>query len=197
MKTNCVDNGTGLTAETATAGLISGVTSTAGTFKGRLDAAGDSVCNRSLRSVIVNGVSKSTKPILINDDTLSCFFNNDQTQVQDIALKDYKGGPVVDCRIFDSPRFFYQPVLQVRPGKGGSDHYSIIDFRPAFISQQDATATRNTGPTDSNTGVTIDNGSLTQLDVTFFNPKALPDDCPNGFGPGLGGTTKTELRLVN
>lgn len=190
--TNCVDNGTGLTANTATDGLIGGV----GTYPGRLAATASTTCG-STRSVTVNGANASTsKVVSINNDYLSCFFTDSSATVGPIAQKSYSGPPVLSCAVFDSPRFFYQPVLQVRPS-GGSSHYSIVDFRPAFITEQDPAGTKAVPLVLANNGITITNNSLTQLDVLFFNPKALPDDCPNAFGPSLGGTTKTVVRLVD
>jgi Flp pilus assembly protein TadG len=190
--TNCVDNGTGLTANTATDGLIAGIKIGSTTYPGRLNTPTDSACASRI-SVTVNGPSALTTK-LINNDVLTCFIKSGTT-VQQVASKSYPGGPVFSCDIYDSPRFLYQPVLQVRPG-GGSHHYSIVDFRPAFITDQEPTATKGDGPINNN-GVTITDGRVTQLDVVFFHPDALSSDCSNGFGPMLGGTTQTATRLIN
>ena len=189
--TNCLDNGTGLTANVATSGLISGVRSGAHVLaKGRLDTGVGTTC-APLRSVSVTGPSAT---FLINDDRLTCFMSPGVT-VGMIASKSYSGGPVVSCAIFDSPRFFYQPVFQVRP-EGGSDHYTVVDFRPAFVSEQGSAAQHGDSATPNN-GVTMDGGQVKQLDVIFFHPEALPKDCPTGFGPLLGGTTSRSVRLVD
>lgn len=190
--TNCVDNGTGLTANAATDGLIGGVKIGSTTYPGRLDTGVDTACAPRV-SVTVNGPT-STMTKLINNDVLTCFIKAGTT-VGQISAKSYAGGAVLDCAIYDSPRFFYQPIVQVRPS-GGSNHYTIVDFRPAFLSQQASTATRGDGAIGSN-GVTITSGQVTQLDVVFFHPNALSADCSNGFGPMLGGTTQTAVRLVN
>jgi len=187
VNTNCVDNGTGLTANDATAGLIAGVL----TQRGRLVQDVDSSC-APRKSVTVSGPS-GTK--LINNDVLTCFMNAG-VPISEIARKGYLGGTVLSCDVFDSPRFLYQPVLQVRPSNGGSTHYSIVDFRPAFISEQLPTAMKGAGAINNN-GVTITGGKVTQLDVVFFHPNALPTDCTNGFGPLLGGTTKRTIRLID
>lgn len=190
--TNCIDNGTGLTENNATDGLVAGVKVGLVTYKGRLDTGVDSTC-ATRRSVTVNGPS-GPHAYLINNDVLTCFLKPSVT-VSTVASKSYPGGPVISCAIFDSPRFFYQPVLQVRPS-GGSDHYSIVDFRPAFISEQAPTAVKGDGSIGEN-GVTITSGHVNRLDVVFFHPQALPTDCPNSFGPYLGGTTERVLRLTN
>ncbi len=140
INTNCVPNGTGLTAKQATDGLISGVRlSPSNTFPGLLRKPATDSCSRPTRTVIVNGPSETPGPpsagaVQINDDVLTCFMDPGVT-VGTIAAKSYPGGTVIGCKIFDSPRFFYLPILQVRPA-GGSNHYSIIDFRPAFITAQ-------------------------------------------------------------
>jgi Flp pilus assembly protein TadG len=188
--TNCVDNGTGLTANAATDGLIAGIKVGSTTHPGRLTKNPTTACASGV-SVIVNGLSS---PTLINNDVLTCFIKAGIT-VEQIASKSYSGGAVLSCDVYDSPRFLYQPVVQVRPA-GGSNHYSIVDFRPAFVTEQAPTATKGAGPINSN-GVTITGGQVTQLDVVFFHPNALSADCSNAFGPTLGGTTQTATRLVN
>ncbi len=190
--TNCVDNGTGLTANAATNGLISGVRVGATTYPGRLDTGFDTACATRVPATVTGPSSTSTK--LINNDVLTCFIKAGTT-VGQIASRSYAGGPVLDCAVYDSPRFFYQPIVQVRPS-GGSRHYSIVDFRPAFLAEQLPTATRGGGAIGNN-GVTIARGQVTQLDVVFFHPAALSADCANGFGAMLGGTTQTAVRLVD
>lgn len=192
--TNCVDNGTGLTANTATSGLIGGIKVGSDTYLGRLDTGVDTTC-APRRSVTVNGPANTNVAKLINDDRLTCFMVDTTATVGQISAKSYAGGSVLDCDIYDSPRFLYQPVVQVRPS-GGSVHYSIVDFRPAFISEQDPSATKGSPALNQN-GVTITSGSVTQLDVIFFHPAALSTDCSNAFGPTLGGTTPTVTRLIN
>ena len=63
--------------------------------------------------------------------------------------------PLLDRSIFDSPRFFYVPVFKIQPNFGGSSMYSIIDFRPAFITDE-VPAPTTTRLTDT---ATDENGS--------------------------------------
>jgi hypothetical protein len=78
--------------------------------------------------------------------------------------------------ILSSPRFFYVPVLAVEPTSGGSQTYSIIDFRPAFITNETATTTSVKGSHtgDSNNGLVVQGNDIKRIKVVFFNDKALP-----------------------
>jgi hypothetical protein len=130
----------------------------------------------------------------INDDTLSCFLldkNNDGipdktlAQVSSSSYTEADGAAFSDD-ILKSPRFAYVPVLKVKPTVGSSQDYAIIDFRPAFITDETAT----TAATSDN-GVTIQNNDVKTMKVFFFSYWALPHDAPGpmidylGVGPKL------------
>jgi hypothetical protein len=177
--TNCVDTDTGLPANVATQGLLKGGTFTSGVpYSGLLtSAATTSGCDRnggsSTRTINITG-----GPYKINDDVLTCFFTNGSTSIADIARANYTGGAVLDKSILASPRFFFVPVLKVQPTSGGSNRYAIVDFRPAFITDEQATGSAikgsKTGTTDN--GIWIQGQDIKQLKVVFFNFDALPHD---------------------
>jgi len=191
---NCVDTDTGLSAEFATEGLVVGGTYgvgallTAGTTPGCSPNGGNN--NRNL--TIPGG------PYSINDDVLSCFFTNGSTSVADIAKESYNGGIVLSTKIFSSPRFMWVPVLAIQPGTGGSQTYSIIDFRAAFLTDETATSTAvkgsKTGTSDN--GVTVQGSDIKQLKVVFFSGEALPHE---GDFPLIDylGTGQRVIRLLD
>jgi len=170
---NCVDTDTGLAANVATEGLVTGSTYGPGVLRTKDTSSG---CDPN------GGSSNRTLPITgnprINDDVLTCYFSNGTTSIADIARASYSGGIVLDPAILSSPRFFYVPVLSVQPTTGGSNRYSIVDFRPAFITDETATATSikgaHTGTADN--GLTVQGNDIKQIKVVFFNISALPSE---------------------
>jgi Flp pilus assembly protein TadG len=147
--------------------------------------------------------------VSINNDVVTCFLLDNTTTVSDVSSKTYAGPVVFDQSIYNSPRFVTVPVLQF-PGKGGSDRYQILDFRPGFISDQLMTDTRDGGspivdptcgsnaPNWSGTcnGVKYDKGQLLAVNVIFINQAALPDPPldPNGkYIPYRGAGPKVPL----
>jgi hypothetical protein len=104
---------------------------------------------------------------------------------------------VLDKSILASPRFFFVPVLKVQPTSGGSSKYGIIDFRPAFITDEQAISTAikgsHTGTSDN--GITIQGQDIKQLKVVFFNFDALPVD-PGKNVMDYIGVGKPIIRLV-
>lgn len=191
-RTNCVDTDPGLPANAVSAGLVEGIGNGAGFIKGRLVATSPTSC-AALRTVTLSGGRTYT----INNDLLTCFLTADAVPLSTVSSPAYAGPAAFSCELYDSPRFFYQPVLQVRPSSGGSNHYTIVDFRPAFVTSQPGTAMRGSGAADSDNGVRVESGQITEVNVAFFNNNALSQDCPNAFGPALGGTTKRVVHLVN
>jgi hypothetical protein len=170
---NCVDTDTGLAANVATEGLVTGSTYGTGVLRTKNTRAG---CDPT------GGSADRTLPITgnpsINDDVLTCYFTDGTTSIQTIAQAGYNGGPVLDPAILSSPRFFYVPVLKVQPGSGGSNRYSIIDFRPAFITDETASTASvkgaHTGTSDN--GLTVQGNDIKQIKVVFFSLNALPSE---------------------
>jgi hypothetical protein len=196
--TNCVDTDTGLPAQVATQGLIQGGTFSNGTtYPGLLTSAPttpgcDPNGGSNERNITITG-----GPYKINDDVLTCFFTNGSTSIADIAKANYSGGPVLDPSILASPRFFFVPVLKVQPTSGGSNKYAIIDFRPAFITDEQAisTAIKGSHTGTSVNGVTIQGQDVKQLKVVFFNFDALPHDAGKNVMDYIG-VGKPIIRLV-
>ncbi len=179
--TNCVDTDTGLTAQPATQGLITGtgtgnpgrlVLPTTTSVPGRRCGVGHTTTERTM-------ISHN-----LNDDTLSCFLNDPAMKLSEIAFPSYSGPAVLSPAIYDSPRFCYVPVLAIDPSNGGSQHYSIVDVRPCFITSEANDSSYNAqrfvdGSTSTtNNGLTIPSNKVTTIQVYFFNKKALPAEGP-------------------
>jgi hypothetical protein len=196
--TNCVDTDTGLTANVATDGLVNGYSG----YPGRLEASSSSISDgmgcapggsSSARTVYTPGAKT------INNDTLSCFLTDGTTSLADIASPGYSDGPVISKDIYKSPRFYWQPVLKVEPVSGGSNRYSIVDFRAAFITDEVvATSTiRGTNTASADNGIKMEANQVKQVKVIFFNVDALsPDDSGGVVTPYLGVGPRI-LRLID
>jgi hypothetical protein len=193
--TNCVDTDTGLAANVATQGLVTGVTTPTTTYPGMLTTrATKSGCDPS------GGSSDRSVSIpttySFNNDVLTCYLTNGTTSLADIASPSYSGGPVLDVDIYSAPRFIWIPVLKVQPSSGGSQRYSIIDFRPGFITDEQATSTavRGSHTATSDNGLTFRSNDVEQIKVLFFNVNALPVDGDYPTIDFLGvGTPKIKL----
>jgi len=185
--TNCVDTDTGLPANAATAGFITGDGIPA---PGRLASAPTtSGCspngNSANRQVLVQSTNYS-----INNDVLTCFLTDGTTSLYDISRSSYNGEAVLDDSIYESPRFFFVPVLHVEPVSGGSATYSIVDFRPAFLTDEAVATTsiKGSNSATSDNGIVVESNQLKQIKVVFFNAAALPSRTGGGvtdyFGVG-------------
>lgn len=186
--TNCVDTDTGLTANATTAGLITGA-------QARLAKPTTTGCSPTRTS------ASRTVPVAggksINDDTLSCFLTTNAT-IGSIASPTYSGSVALSPAVYSSPRFLWVPVLGIKPTSGGSAHYSIVDYRAAFLTSESTASTKvipqftdGSASTTAN-GLTIANNGVTSMQVVFFNVKALPADAGNatvgayfGVGPKI------------
>ncbi|KRF12638.1 TadE/TadG family type IV pilus assembly protein [Nocardioides sp. Soil796] len=178
--TNCVQAQTGFAGNPATAGLITGPTN--GT-PGRLDKTPTaSGCDRNGGSSDFETPKIQGTKYMINDDTLTCFFTNSSTTISTIATPGYNSGEVINADVFKSPRFFWVPVFDVQPSTGNSNHYSIVDFRPAFITGELGGSTKAASVFDSGTdnGLSFASAGIESLKVVFFDPDALPESMAGG-----------------
>jgi hypothetical protein len=166
--TNCVDTDTGLAANVATRGMITGAGGHPGMLTTRPTKTG---CDPSGGSS-----NRIWKGYSFNNDVLTCYLT-DGTSLGAIAHESYAGPSVLDPDIFSSPRFIWVPVLAIQPVSGGSARYSIVDYRPAFITDEQAISSAvkgsHTGTADN--GLVIPNNDITQIKVVFFDIDALPN----------------------
>lgn len=139
----------------------------------------------------------------INNDVLSCFLKPG-VKVGDVTQPSCTGSCVnaISDDIFESPRFFWIPVLHADPS-GGAGSYAIVDFRGVFITAQDDNATFADPLPAANpdNGITMStNGKqIEKIKIRAINPLALPefsgDPGPGNTVPYLGSGTKV-VRLV-
>ena len=185
--TNCVPTDPGLPANVATSGLIT-IDNGSGLLVGKATHSGCAPDGgSSMRSVSLNN-----RTYQINNDTLSCFLLPGKTLAQAASTSYTEAdGPAFSDDVLKSPRFAYVPVLKVQPAQGGSNTYSIIDFRPAFITDE----TTTTAATSDN-GVTIQQNDVKTLKVFFFSIWAVPN--PDG-GPLIDflGVGRKKIHLVD
>lgn len=209
--TNCVPVKTGLDSDSAEMGLVLGITNPSYP-QGRLEEGNSDPATKCPNNNPGGTTHLTTlKGHTINNDVLTCFFTDDTTTVGSVSSQTYTGPVVIDQAIYRSPRFVQVPVLGAQPGNGTSHQYEIIDFRPAFITDQSAADTRLTGSpivsgcqTGNNfsgecNGLTYDHGQLNSVTLVFLNPKALPDPPldKNGKYIPYTGTGKKVALLVN
>ena len=187
--TNCVDTKPGMVANAARAGFIDGIGVHPGLLTHREVGTGCAASGIPATTTLPGG------PV-INNDTLSCFFTDDTTNVGTISSSAYAGDPVLSPAIFMSPRFVMVPLLGRQPANGGSAKYQIVGFRPAFITYQLNSATRSS-PALAGNGLTLDRkGDLESLQVVFINASALPPMSSAGTTPYSGSGLRV-LRLVD
>jgi len=201
--TNCVDTDTGLPASATTSGLVTGVAGEPGRLVGHPTATGCNPTGGSSDRAMTFGNGANANTYQVNNDTLSCFLDNGTTSLQDITSSSYCPGanntcPVFDEAIFESPRFFFVPVLSVTPVSGGSDRYSIVDFRPAFITDETVTTAtiKGTHTASSDNGLTQDGDDIRSVKVIFFSIKALPNSTNGQVTTYLGVGPKI-IRLID
>lgn len=172
-KTNCVDTDTGLPANVATEGFISYNSGNGLLAKHDTRDGCDPDGGSDERAVDV--VGNSDPDYDINDDILSCFLKPGRT-LAEVTADDYAGGSAFIPELLESPRFAYVPVFEVRPTCGGCQQYSIVDFRPAFITDQDPTCSAPSYCATADNGVTIGPSGVTHMKVVFFHIDSLPSD---------------------
>lgn len=197
-RTNCVDTDSGLPANAVTNGMIKGL-GNAVAPKGRLRdkpttcGPGNGTTSRT--------VSLNNTNYTINNDMLTCYFLDNSVTVSDVSRPNYtynSGAKSISDDIYSSPRFFYVPVLRVEPVSGGSNHYYIIDFRPAFLTGNLSGATKQSpGVTvNDDNGLIIQNNDVKSMRVVFVNQAAI--EVPEGgpVTPYIGRGEKL-VRLIN
>lgn len=197
--TNCVNAQPGFPQQAATQGLVTGVGSADRSLLKETDP--ETFCPGDYPTGTTHVATAPTGD-LINNDVLTCFFENGTVTVADVSSQSYNGGAVISQAIYDSPRFVLVPVL----GKGPDNqnlNYEIVDFRPGFITDQPGTATRATGAPSSNNGlVWAASGNTSRLmavQIVFLNPDSLyePPIDPDGKYIPYVGSGKKSLLLVN
>jgi Flp pilus assembly protein TadG len=179
--TNCPRTKPGLMdANPPYKGLISGVSGSPSVPGLLTDVSAGTGC-------ATNGMPATTnfRGYIINNDNLTCFFTNNTVHVGDVASSTYPGPPVISPAIFNSPRFVTVPIFGEKPT--GADYKKIVGFRSGFITDQPNDATKLTGTTTSENGITTQsngpNIDLETLQIIFLNEAALPQR------PTSGGTT--------
>jgi hypothetical protein len=91
------------------------------------------------------------------------------------------------------------PVLKVEPISGQSNRYWIIDFRPAFLTDEVVASTSTKAGADTATaenGIHIEQNQIKSIKVIFFNINALPDRTDGAVQDYLGVGPRI-LRLVD
>jgi hypothetical protein len=209
--TNCVPVKTGLDSDAAEMGLVLGISSPS--YPEGLLEEGNSDSATKCPNNYPGGTTHLTslKNHTINNDVLTCFFLNDTTTVSQVTSQSYSGPVVIDQTIYDSPRFVQVPVLGTQPSNGTSHEFEILDFRPAFITDQAASDTRVSGApivdgcqsgnnfSGQCNGLIYSHGQLNSVTLVFLNPKALPNPPldKNGKYIPYTGTGKKVPLLVN
>lgn len=202
--TNCVDTDTGLPAQAAEAGLLTGkgISELGRLDVNRPDNHTHPDCDATSDLSVDFGGSTGSRTL--NNDYLTCFLTDDTTTISTIG-PGYAGPPVLSEEILESPRFYLVPVLGVEPSHGGSQRYQIVDFRPAFITDQPGTATRinpqiGVGGTENGLGFAELGGNkraLREVKVVFFSSAALPESVsPDSDVMGYLGAGPKVIRLV-
>jgi hypothetical protein len=209
--TNCVAVKTGLDSDAAEMGLVLGIVNSSYP-QGKLEQ-GNSNPSAKCPNDYPGGTTHLTnlRGHTINNDVLTCYFTDNNTVVGQVSSPTYAGPVAIDQAIYNSPRFVDVPVLGAQPSKGTSRRYEIVDFRPAFITNQSAADNRLTGTpivtgcqtgtnfTGECNGLTYDHGRLDSVTLVFINPAALPNPPPAANGtyvPYAGRGPKVAL-LVN
>lgn len=189
--TNCVLVTPGFSAADATSGLI---TSTGA----RLDRQTGPGCSPERTSASFRTPPIGGRSYWINDDVLTCYFTDAGTRVADVARPSYAGGRRISAKIFESPRFFWVPVIGT-PAAEGTHRYAITGFRPAFLTGQTGNATAiNPGAMqpEMNNGIDFGSAGVERLHVVYLHPDALPESISDGPVTDYLGVGTKVVRLV-
>ena len=190
---NCVDTDTGLAANVATEGLVQGGTYGQGVLREDTTTGCDPTGGSANRILPIHRTRS------INNDVLTCFFTNGTTSIaghREGELQRRRGARRLDPeRRHASSTSPFWPSSRPR---GGSNKYSIIDFRAAFLTDETATTSSikgsHTGTADN--GVWVQGQDIKQIKVVFFNDDALPIDGDIPLIDYLG-TGNRVIRLID
>ena len=168
---NCVDTDTGLTANTATQGFITGASRPHGPADARRHLPELLARQRRRRAPRRHGPGPDFD---LNDDILSCYLLPGKSLL-DVTDETYAAGCAFDKELINSPRFIQVPVLKVQPDNGGSNRYSIIDYRPGFITDETVASStvKGTHTATVDNGLTIEGNGITTIRVIFFARPAI------------------------
>ncbi|MBB6626553.1 pilus assembly protein [Nocardioides sp. KIGAM211] len=181
---NCIVGDTGNDGPALYDGLLTGADNGEA---GRLAASRGTTRCAGRSNVTIGGVS-------INNDVLSCFLRNGAT-LADITKEDGVTQAMLDPAVVKSPRFVWLPVVLAndRAQKG---FQPIVDFVPAFITNETQTTAAVDDGSGNRNGVQINGHSVSVLRVLTFNKAALPVDEQSttiDFDPRVG---QSIVRLV-
>lgn len=134
----------------------------------------------------------------VNNDVLSCYILGGYS-VDDVWDDLSPAAEVIDPEIFNSPRFLWLPVI-ANPIAPSNGFYPIIEWRPAFITDEGSSASKGDSNATPLNGIALDNSGnkVAAIWIVAINPASLPKSAPNysgPLGPYLPGTTKV-IRLV-
>jgi hypothetical protein len=151
---NCIYVDSGNDPIGLTNGLLDGVSG----YPGRLVASGPSACG-----IPTTSFSGHT----INNDSLSCYLKPGYT-LADIASDD-SPFDALDVSIFDSPRFFWIPVVYATT-RETKRFLAVMTFAPVFLTDETTTSAKT-----SNNGLVLNSGGKVQSVQLFgFSENALP-----------------------
>lgn len=196
--TNCVDTKTGLPANAATQGLVTGVDGE----PGRLDRADttpgcDPSKGNSERNLEFNPSIRPGPDYSVNDDVLSCFMLDASMPISALTSWNEADGAALDNSIYKSPRMIFVPVLHKEPLSGGSLRYSIKGFRPGFITGQTGAETKTSGGSADENGVIVSGQRVIQVNVFFFDISALPSPPPGTDLTDYMGEGPKVIQMIN
>lgn len=192
--TNCVTTKPGLPANAATKGLVTGVSG----VPGRLDKPTTPGCAQGggdgMRLVDFQGGSNDR---YINNDVLSCFLKDGTTALENLTTQPEGAGPLLHSDIYKSPRLIFVPVLAKDPSTGTSNNWSIIDFRPGFITDEPANTVKGQHLGTHENGVVINQNDVIQVKVFFFSIHALPPPPAGGAVTDYLGVGPKLVQLID
>ena len=163
--TDCISTDPGFPNEAATDGFVNGSSGE----PGRLKTPTMDGCDRN------GGSDMTAASPNLNDDILTCFILGGHSVGDVVAGVDN----ILSADIFDSPRFFYIPIIPVEAANGASGAYPIIGFRPGFITEESMAATATArGAITGHNGITFHSGHIETIKVVLFPESALPDTAP-------------------